>query len=157
MSFKKEKRQETIIYLALWIILFMAPVMSLAVRTGNDSYMTFDWSEVFVVWKRYAVFLLVFLIHNHLMAPMLVYQQKKFTYLGLLLAIIVIFQVWQCNHRPDFIDRDRGPRLERMREKPWEDDHRPDMMMDEDRRPPLPLTSRTATSMVREQTGSAPR
>ncbi len=138
MSFKREKRQETIIYLALWIILFMAPVMSLAIRTSSNSEMVFDWSEVFVVWKRYAVFLLVFLIHNHLMAPMLVYQQKKYTYFGLLLAIIVIFQVWQCNHRPDFIDRDRGPRLERMREKPWEDDHRPDMMMDEDRRPPLP-------------------
>ncbi|MBR0265466.1 MAG: histidine kinase [Prevotella sp.] len=109
MTFEKNRRAETIIYIVLWTMLFMAPVMSMSVRstqTGID----FDWSEIFTVWKQYAVYFLVFLIHNHLMAPMLIYHQQKWRYLGLSVAIIVIFQVYQCNHRPNF--RDRGPRHE---------------------------------------------
>ena len=106
MSFKKVHRQETITYLALWGLLFIAPVLSLSIRTANSD-ITFDWSEVLTVWKEYALFFVVFLIHNHLLAPMLVYQQKKLQYIGLCLTIIVIFQVYQCNHRPQF----RGPQF----------------------------------------------
>ena len=104
MSFKKEHRQETIIYLVLWALLFMAPVMSLSVRSANTG-IDFDWSEIFTVWKQYALYFLVFLIHNHLMAPMLVYRQQRWRYLALSAAIIVIFQIYQCNHRPDFRQR----------------------------------------------------
>ena len=84
MSFKKDKRQEVIIYLVLWAMLFIAPVLSLAVRTSNTD-IPFDWNEIFTVWKQYAVFFVVFLIHNHLMAPLLVYRQKKVWYLCLCL------------------------------------------------------------------------
>ena len=120
MSFKKEHRQETIIYLALWALLFMAPVMSLYIRTTNSD-ITFDWSEIFTVWKQYSSFLVVFLIHNHLLAPMLIYKHKKAMYFTLCAAIVIIFQVYQCNHRPHF-DK-RGPHRE---------------MMANGERPPLP-------------------
>ena len=122
MTFEKNKRAETIIYIVLWTMLFMAPVMSMSVRSAQTG-IDFDWSEIFTVWKQYAVFFLVFLIHNHLMAPMLIYHQQKWRYLGLSVAIIVIFQVYQCNHRPDF--RNRGPRPEMVKQFEHE-------------RPPLP-------------------
>ena len=137
MSFKKEHRQETIIYLVLWALLFMAPVMSLAVRSANTG-IDFDWSEIFTVWRQYALYFLVFLIHNHLMAPMLIYRQQRWRYLALSAAIIVIFQVYQCNHRPDFrqhrarramieqIDHQRPPMPPEHREgdfEPRPDDH----------------------------------
>ncbi len=122
MAFEKNKRAETIIYIVLWTMLFMAPVMSMSVRSAQTG-IDFDWSEIFPVWKQYAVFFLVFLIHNHLMAPMLIYHQQKWRYLGLSVAIIVIFQVYQCNHRPDF--RNRGPRPEMVKQFEHE-------------RPPLP-------------------
>ena len=137
MSFKKEHRQETIIYLVSWALLFMAPVMSLAVRSANMG-IDFDWSEIFTVWKQYALYFLVFLIHNHLMAPMLIYRQQRWRYLALSAAIIVIFQVYQCNHRPDFrqhrarramieqIDHQRPPMPPEHREgdfEPRPDDH----------------------------------
>ncbi len=99
VSFRKEHRQETIIYIALWTLLFMAPVLSLAIRTANTG-IAFDWSEITTVWKQFALFFVVFLIHNHLLAPMLIYQQRKIAYFSLALAIMVIFQVYQCNHRP---------------------------------------------------------
>lgn len=141
MSFKKDKRQEVIIYLVLWAMLFIAPVLSLAVRTSNTD-IAFDWNEIFTVWKQYAVFFVVFLIHNHLMAPLLVYRQKKVWYLSLCLVIVVIFQVYQYNHRPNF--RNRGPRAElRMKgERPSFKEERQDFRGErpdfDGERPPLP-------------------
>ena len=102
MSFKKEHRLETIIYLGLWGLLFLAPVINLSIRTSQADNLTFDWNEIFTVWKEYAVFFVVFLIHNHWLAPMLVYKQKIWHYLALCLTIVIIFQVYQYNHRPKF-------------------------------------------------------
>ena len=120
MSFKRDRKQETLIYLGLWVMLLIAPVISLAIRSTNTD-IEFNWNEILTVWKEYIPFFLVFLIHNHLMAPMLVYRQHRWAYLGLVVAIVVIFQVYQSNHRPDF--KKFGPRRE---------------MVVRDRRPPLP-------------------
>ena len=122
MSFKKEHRQETVIYLALWALLFLAPVMSLAIRTANTD-ITFDWQEIFTVWKQYGLFFVVFLIHNHLLAPMLIYRQRKWLYIGSCLAIIILFHTYQCNHRPNFKEIRK---------------HRMEMMEGKMDRPPLP-------------------
>ncbi len=115
MSFKKEHRQETIIYLALWALLFIAPILSLSIRTANTD-ITFDWQEVFTVWKQYALFFVVFLIHNHLLAPLLIYRQRRWLYVGSCIAIIALFHTYQCNHRPDFREM-RQHRIERMEGK----------------------------------------
>ena len=136
MSFKKEHRQETVIYLALWTLLFLAPVMSLAIRTANTD-ITFDWQEIFTVWKQYALFFVVFLIHNHLLAPMLIYRQRKWLYIGSCLAIVVLFHVYQCNHRPNFKEI-RKHRMEMMEGKmdrpplPPDDNFKPDDMHEPD-------------------------
>ena len=147
MSFKREHKQETIIYLALWGLLFMAPVMSLSIRTSNSD-ITFDWNEILMIWREYFPFFVVFLIHNHLLAPMLVYKQQKLTYIGLCLAIAVTFQVYQCNHRPTF--RDRNPRHEMMGKA----DHRPgppDRHDDAfDGPPPLPMDDATDSARVKK-------
>ena len=128
MSFKKEHRQETLIYLTMWAMLLMAPVISLAIRTANTD-IAFDWSEILTVWKEYLPFFIVFLIHNHLFAPQLIYRQRKWLYIGSCLALIVLFQTYECNHRPDFreIQRHRmEQRMERLNKLP------------EGERPPLP-------------------
>ena len=71
MSFSKNKLQETLIYLVLWGLLFIAPVLSLYIRTVNDGSQTFDWSEIFMVWREFAIFFVIFIVHNHLLAPLL--------------------------------------------------------------------------------------
>ena len=54
---KNQSRQENIIYLVVWGILFAAPLLSLYIRTVNDTNIMFDWSEVFIVWRKFAVYL----------------------------------------------------------------------------------------------------
>ena len=128
MSFKKEHRQETLFYLVMWAMLLMAPVLSLAIRAANTN-IEFDWSEILTVWKEYLPFFIVFLIHNHLFAPQLIYRQRRWLYLGGCLTLIILFQIYECNHRPDFreIQKHRiEQRMERMDQ------------MAEGERPPLP-------------------
>ena len=129
-------RQENLIYLAVWGLLFAAPLLSLYVRTVNDANLPFDWAEVFVVWRRFAVYLLVFLIHNFFLAPLLVRKHQRVAYFAIMAVLLLAFTVYQCSGVP----RDRGPRghrppMEQMgrHEPPPLDDHggrpgpRPDM------------------------------
>ena len=73
----KQSRQENLIYLAVWGMLFAAPLLSLYVRTVSDTNLVFDWTEVFIVWRKFIPFLLLFLIHNFLLAPLLVHGHKR--------------------------------------------------------------------------------
>ena len=56
----KQSRQENIAYLVVWGLLFAAPLLSLYVRTISDSNVTFDWAEVFLVWRKFAIYLVLF-------------------------------------------------------------------------------------------------
>ena len=96
----KQSRQENLIYLIVWGMLFAAPVLSLYVRTAGDPVHFFNWAEVFVVWRRFAVFLLLFLVHNFLLAPLLVHNHKRIAYFSIIAAIVAAFSVYQCSSRP---------------------------------------------------------
>lgn len=98
---KKHDIKENIVYLALWLILFLAPVLAAYLRGVSDSHATFQWSEIFMVWRTYAFFLIVFLIHNFLLAPWLVYARRKTLYFSSVVALLGAFMIYQCtSHRP---------------------------------------------------------
>ena len=101
----KQSRQENIIYLVVWGLLFAAPLLSLYVRTANDANAVFEWTEVFIVWRKFAVYLLLFLVHNFLLAPLLVYGRKRIAYFAIVVMILVGFTFFQCSSRPE-----RGPK-----------------------------------------------
>jgi len=105
VSFSREKRQETLIYLVLWGLIFIAPVLSLSVRTASDDGQAFNWSEVLMVWREYGIFLAAFLIHNHLLAPLLVYRQRRTLYISVVVMLVALFAFYQCSTRPDDMGR----------------------------------------------------
>ena len=118
---KIQSRQENAIYLALWGLLFAAPVLSMYIRTVNNSMLVFNWPEILMIWKMFAVYLVIFLIHNFLLAPMLIYGRKRVLYTTMIVAIFACFITYQCTHRPKMrrfgpppmerrIDRGDGPR-----------------------------------------------
>ena len=96
----KQSRQENITYLVVWGLLFASPLLSLYVRTINGANLTFDWTEVFLVWRRFAVYLLLFLVHNFFVAPLLIHKHKRMLYFSLVTVILVAFAVFQYNSRP---------------------------------------------------------
>ena len=132
-SWLKQSRQENIIYLVVWGVLFAAPVLSLYIRTVGDADAVFDWTEVFFVWKKFAVFLLFFLLHHFLLAPLLVYERKRVAYFSLVAVLLVVFSVCQCSNRPgrEELRGDRPPHIEHPGA------HQPPMDF-EGKRPPRP-------------------
>ena len=100
---KNLSKQENLTYLVVWSLLFATPLLSMYLRTSNDPYMTFDWAEVFFVWRKFGIFLGLFLIHNFLLAPLLIHKHKRALYATITIALMGGFVVYQCNHRP--IDR----------------------------------------------------
>ena len=125
MWMQKQSKYENTAYAALWGLLLAAPLLSLYVRTSNDSSLAFNWQEVFIVWRHIIVYLLVFLVHNFILAPLLIYRHKRWLYGILTLCMIALFTFYQCQQRPD------NPRRERFR-------HRMEQRWEHRDRPPLP-------------------
>ena len=105
----KQSRLENIIYLAVWGLLFAAPLLSLYVRTVSDTNIEFNWTEVFIVWRHFAVYLLLFLVHNFLLAPLLVHRQKRILYFSLMTMLLVAFVAFRYSNRPDRKDHHMPP------------------------------------------------
>ena len=101
MYWMKQSRQENLIYLAVWGLLFAAPLLSLYVRTASNQNAVFDWTEVFIVWRMFAIYLILFLVHNFLLAPLLVHKRKRVAYFSIMAVILAAFAVYQCSSRPD--------------------------------------------------------
>lgn len=95
------ENKENLIYLVFWILLFLAPVLILRIRSSDDDGIAFQWHEVFVIWKLFAVYLLIFLIHNFILAPMLIYRHRKAVYAAVTTALITLFIIFQCMNRPE--------------------------------------------------------
>ena len=119
----KQSRQENVIYLVVWGLLFAAPLLSLYVRTANDANAVFEWSEVFFVWRKFAVFLLLFLVHNFLLAPLLVYGRKRIAYFTVVAVILVGFTFYQCSRRPEIGPKGHRPHMERVEHRHMGDVH----------------------------------
>ena len=66
MWMQEQSRYENTGYAVLWGLLFAAPVLSLYVRIMNDSSVAFNWQEVFMIWRQFAVYLLLFLVQLNL-------------------------------------------------------------------------------------------
>ena len=112
---KNQSRQENIIYLVVWGILFAAPLLSLYVRTVSDPGITFDWKEILMVWRRFTIYLFLFLLHNFLLAPLLVHHRRHRLYFSIVAIMIVVFVIYQCGSRPNFkehIERRPPPPME---------------------------------------------
>ena len=74
--------KENLIYLLIWVLLFTAPVVSMYIRSTHHSDLDFSWTQILHVWQIYLVFLVVFLVHNFLIAPLLIYKGNKKMYFG---------------------------------------------------------------------------
>jgi hypothetical protein len=134
---KKQSRQENTIYLAVWGILFLAPLLSYYVRTVNDSSVSFDWMDMTIVWQHFALYLLLFLIHNFLLAPLLIHQHKRVLYFSITALIVAGYATYQFSHHPQFLDK-KPPMEMRGHEGAEMRGHRPPEFEGHDNMPPEP-------------------
>lgn len=125
-------RQELLVYSLLWTVMFLAPVLSQYISVAQDDNLSFRWTEVLFVWRKMAVFFVVFLVHNFLLLPLLVEKQRKWVYFSLSALLLALFIVVQCSQRPADIG---GRPIAAFGDKHHPDKgHKP---LDKDHRPPL--------------------
>ncbi len=96
MKITKRDWKENLVYVALWLLLFIVPMVTEYVRAHQLGHGGFPWHEVLSVWRIYAIYLFLFLIHNYLLAPLLIRQHKKVLYFSFVGVMAVAFIVYQC-------------------------------------------------------------
>jgi len=101
MSMSKYNRQELAVYGLLWFILFLAPVLGQYASAFRGDETAFEWAAVVPVWHQLGLFFSVFLIHNFLLAPLLVEQRRRWLYFSLVVVLLAVFVLVQCSSRPD--------------------------------------------------------
>ena len=61
------------------------------------------------MWREFALFFVLFLVHNFLLAPLLINRQQRWRYLSLTLPLVACFVLYQCTTRPVPPGRHRPP------------------------------------------------
>ena len=87
---RKNLLHEHLVYVVLWAILFIAPLLGLYVHAQQANMEMFQWHDVFRVWRIMLVYLAVFLLHNFLLAPLLVYQHKRLPYFAGVVCLLAM-------------------------------------------------------------------
>ena len=98
---KKQTKQETIIYTIVWIVLFLSPLVSLFANNEPNPDPGWVKRSLMDAYGSIAAFFVVFLIHNHVLAPILVKHKRITLYLVCCIALVTVFQLAQCAHKPD--------------------------------------------------------
>ena len=111
---KQQSRQENVTYLVMWVMLFMAPVLIMYLSIVSGGRDSFDWQELCFAWRKFAVFFVLFLVHNFLLAPLLINGHRRWHYLSLTLPLIACFVLYQCTTRPAISERKHPPMEHRM-------------------------------------------
>ena len=96
----KSCRHENLIYLTVWGMLFLVPILTAHVRATYNSCFSFDWGEVFIVWRLLAVYFLLFVLHNFLLVPLVYHKRKIVLYFSAVIIFTTAFAICQYNHKP---------------------------------------------------------
>ena len=87
----QETRQENFLYLIIWTMIFAVVPVTRLFRWLSGHSTAFGWAEVFRAWTGVLPFLALFLIHNYLIAPLLIKRRRTPLYLVLTVLLLVSF------------------------------------------------------------------
>ena len=83
---------ENAIYVVMWLLFFLLPIAIFYLRAATITQAQFHWGEVWHIWRWFFTFFLCFLIHNFLLAPLLL-RKKKGAYISLVVLLFAFFLV----------------------------------------------------------------
>ena len=114
-SSRKYRIYENLLYLILWGLLFIIPIVSFFLKTSADSNFVFQWKDIYHIWLEILPFLLLFLIHNYFIAPLLIDKKKRVLYIVFVLILLFGFGAYQLTLGRQF--KPEGP-MPGMMERP---------------------------------------
>ena len=106
-------KQENVTYIAMWLLLFSTPMLILIIHASSNSNLDIDWWTIMHIEEILAMYFVAFLVHNFLLAPMLLYKQQTWRYVCSILILAVAFIALQSWIRPIMHEQQRHrPRAE---------------------------------------------
>ncbi len=106
-----EDKRENLLYLLLWIAVFGIGAVVLWLEGLSRANVTVGFADILRLWKRMLPFLMLFLLHNYLAAPLLFRRHKPVAYgiaVAALLAAFVVFVILY-RHNPGMPMRQPAP------------------------------------------------
>lgn len=85
---KMNYRKEHFIYTLMWILIYISPFMGTYMRMSSNPHIEFSWYEVLNAWKFDTVWLVLFAVHNFLLAPLLILKRRTILYVTLSFALL---------------------------------------------------------------------
>ena len=122
---KTPTAQETLIYLALWLCIYVMPLFLLSER--------FRFDEVLRFWIDLGALFLFFIIHNFFVAPLLVHKKRPLLYAVVALALVVSGELLHSRYI--------GPIIFHNPPHHEQPEHRQQLRGDKEARPPIAQTS----------------
>lgn len=106
---KMNYRKEHIIYTLMWIALYLSPLMSIYMRMSGNPHIDFSWYEILNAWKFNTVWIVLFAIHNFLLAPLLIIKRRTWLYTALVVALLVATMFTLSAMRPSHSKKRPAP------------------------------------------------
>ena len=85
---KMTYRKEHFIYTLMWILIYISPFMGTYMRMSSNPHIEFSWYEVLNAWKFDTVWLVLFAVHNFMLAPLLILKRRTILYVTLSFALV---------------------------------------------------------------------
>lgn len=85
------QHKEWMLYGIFWVVMFLGPVIAIHMHVQNNSELTFHWFDIWPIWSSFAVYLLLFVVHNIWVSPQLVYKQRTRRYMAWAVALVLAF------------------------------------------------------------------
>ena len=113
---------EMMIYIAVWLIVLMVPVVSNFFELLSGKVEVMRWKGVFILWLNVLPFFFLFLLNNRVLAPFLFLKQKVVVYV-VVAILLSTFTFWVVDmvspsrpvmKRQQIEQRMRGPGRESM-------------------------------------------
>lgn len=92
----KLRKHEIGVYAVLWLLLFLIPLLMHYMETSRTG-VALDFSIVWRAWLNYIPFLVLFVIHDFLIAPILIRRHHKKAYFTVVAAAIILFSIANCS------------------------------------------------------------
>ena len=86
----KENKRENLLYLLIWVAVFVIGAL-MTLLQGLSRQEGASFANVLQLWLRIVPFLVLFLLHNYLVAPLLLRRRKPVAYILATVALLVAF------------------------------------------------------------------
>ena len=92
-NFEGDKRENRI-YLLVWACVFVIGGLLVLLQGASRSDVTVSWSDVPRICLRILPYLLLFLLHNYLVAPLLIRRNKPGAYVFAVILLLAVFAAY---------------------------------------------------------------